>query len=512
VSDLIDGKYEVIAKIKEGGMGAIFKVRHVLLDEVRVIKTMKPQIEDDPDARKRFHREARLATNLKHPHIASLIDFVEDRDHTFYMVMEFIDGVNLAEYINLKGVPPIATTLGIGIQTADALGYLHRKGIVHRDISPENIMLTQDPQRGLTVKLIDLGVAKDTEQGMTMTNTGMFVGKLKYGSPEQLGVLKSGERIDGRSDIYSLGCVLYLALTGKQPFTADNPQGYILQHVVHGPRSFDDSDPEGTVPDEIRAVVLKALAKKREERYATAEEFVQALSFARKRHLARAAGLDPSRVSGMAGDETPSVIRALGDDVDGNVLYEIEDARLDMVDPPTDLDSHQRKLSRAFGNAAQPPTSTRLPQRPQATVAIDTRRAREAAVAAPPAPAAPKALLLAAAAVLIIAAGVGAFLVARARFGGSAPAGTLLLTARPWGRVVAVVSESNGRKIEVGDVVTPARLVLPAGRYRITVRGRGAAAETEASTTLDVVAAAETTAHVNIEGFDLEEAVRSYVP
>src|SRR5512140_1099694 len=250
-SSLIEGKYEILSKLKEGGMGAIYKVRHVLLDEVRVIKVMRPQIEDDPDAQRRFQQEAKMATSLKHPNIAALLDFAEDKDHTFYMVMEFIDGANLAEFSAKTGPPPLLAALEIGIQTLRALGYLHRRGIIHRDISPENIMLTHDADGHVVVKLIDLGVAKQTgTQGMTLT--GMFVGKLKYGSPEQLGVLKAHEKIDGRSDIYSLGCVMYQILTGQSAFAADSMQAYVMHHLMHPPRPFEETDPEAKIPADVR--------------------------------------------------------------------------------------------------------------------------------------------------------------------------------------------------------------------------------------------------------------------
>lgn len=281
---LIEGKYEVIAKIKEGGMGAIYKVRHVLLDEVRVIKVMRSQIEDDSEAQRRFLQEAKLATSLKHPNVATFIDFAQDRDHTFYMVMEFIEGVNLAEFVAENGTPPIPATLEIGIQTLAALGYLHKSGVVHRDISPDNMMLAKDANGRAVVKLIDLGVAKQTDSREGMTLTGAFVGKLKYASPEQLGALESGESIDGRSDIYSLGCVLYQTLSGQPPFGAEATlQAYLKHHLMSPPRSFEETDPEGRIPADVRAAVLKAMAKSRGERWATAEEFAEVLIAARDR-------------------------------------------------------------------------------------------------------------------------------------------------------------------------------------------------------------------------------------
>jgi serine/threonine protein kinase len=204
---LIEGKYEILGKIREGGMGAIYKVRHRLLDEVRVIKVMRPQVLKNEDLKKRFVDEAKTATRLKHPNICTIHDFALDDDGTAYLVMEFIDGVTLAE---LGMTPtPIPVTLEITTQALQALGYLHRRNVIHRDIAPDNLMLTTDEEGRPLVKLIDLGIAKALDRPGEMTSTGVFLGKLKYASPEQYGALPPGEKIDGRSDLYCLGVVIY---------------------------------------------------------------------------------------------------------------------------------------------------------------------------------------------------------------------------------------------------------------------------------------------------------------
>ncbi len=177
-------------------MGTVYKVRHVHLDEVRVVKVMRADILDDPDARARFVREARLAKSLHHENIAVLHDFAEDRDGSFYMVLEFVDGPSLAEPLGQGDALPVGTAVEIAVQVLSALGHLHGKGIVHRDVSPENILLTLDESGRPLVKLIDLGIAKETA-GDGLTLSGMFLGKLKYASPEQLGALAKGEVIDG---------------------------------------------------------------------------------------------------------------------------------------------------------------------------------------------------------------------------------------------------------------------------------------------------------------------------
>ncbi|MEO8189178.1 MAG: serine/threonine-protein kinase [Acidobacteriota bacterium] len=269
---LIEGKYEILGKIREGGMGAIYKVRHRLLDEVRAIKVMRPQVLSDDELRQRFAEEAKTATRLKHPNICTIHDFALDDDGTAYLVMEFIDGVTLAEMEHKPA--PLGMTLEVMHQALLALAYLHRRNVVHRDIAPDNLMLTSDQDGMPLVKLIDLGISKTLDQqGEDRTSTGVFLGKLKYASPEQFGALAPGEKIDGRSDLYCLGIVLYELLTGMRPVVGETPAQLLRAHLFLPPLPFSESDPEARVPPELRAIILKALEKKRDDRYASAEEF-----------------------------------------------------------------------------------------------------------------------------------------------------------------------------------------------------------------------------------------------
>jgi eukaryotic-like serine/threonine-protein kinase len=270
---LIEGKYEILGKIREGGMGSIYKVCHKLLDEVRVVKVMRPEMIGDEELQRRFVEEAKTATRLKHPHICTIHDFALDDDGTAYLVMEFIEGINLADLM-VSGHPPnLSLSLEIAHQALLALAYLHRKSIVHRDVAPDNLMLTHDEDGRPHVKLIDLGIAKAVDRDHRMTSTGVFLGKLKYASPELFGSLLPGEKIDGRSDLYSLGVVLYEILTGVRPIPGDAPAELLRAHLFLPPKPFEETDPEGRVPPEVRAVILKALEKKREDRFASAEEF-----------------------------------------------------------------------------------------------------------------------------------------------------------------------------------------------------------------------------------------------
>src|SRR6185295_19210213 len=160
LNESIEGKYEILEKIKEGGMGAIYRVRHRLLDEVRVVKVIRSHGAPLGDAAGRFLHEARVAIRLRHPNIAVLHDFAVADDGNAFIVMEFIDGMTLQEVLKAYGPPPISLTLEIARQALRAIAYLHKQKIVHRDISPDNLMLTRDADDQALVKLIDLGIAK----------------------------------------------------------------------------------------------------------------------------------------------------------------------------------------------------------------------------------------------------------------------------------------------------------------------------------------------------------------
>jgi TonB family protein len=280
LNEQIDGKYEILAKIREGGMGAIYKVRHRLLDEVRVVKVIRTQGEAGKEAADRFLSEAKAAIKLRHPNVAVLHDFAVGSDGQAFIVMEYIDGWTLLEVLTGYGPPPIGLTLEIARQSLKALAYLHRHRIVHRDVSPDNLMLTRDVDGNPLVKLIDLGIAKTLEgQGGGLTTTGVFLGKPRYGSPERF----SGTGFDARSDLYSFGVVLYELLTGRSPVAGSEPAALMAGHLFRPPLDFAETDPSGRVPAELRALVLKSLAKKPEERMASSEEFVWDLTMLQDR-------------------------------------------------------------------------------------------------------------------------------------------------------------------------------------------------------------------------------------
>jgi len=277
---LLDGKYQILDRLGIGGMGEIFKVRHIHLNELRVIKIMRPNVAADDQGMQRFLQEARTSTMIKHKNLAMLYDFAQLDDGSYYMVWEFIDGTNIQKWIAQNGAMPSRLAIEIAIQALSGLDHLHSMGLIHRDISPENIMLSQDHHGKLLVKVIDFGIAKQLAEGegsQGLTQTGMFLGKLKYASPEQAGFLKEGEHLDPRSDLYSFGIVMYEMLAGRAPFQATNPHGYILKHVTEKPLPVHELNPAVKVPAQVESVIMKSLEKNRDHRYATAADFEHAL-------------------------------------------------------------------------------------------------------------------------------------------------------------------------------------------------------------------------------------------
>jgi serine/threonine-protein kinase len=300
--ETLDGRYTITDRLGAGGMGEVYKATHTFLGSSRVIKVVHPHISGNTDARDRFLREARAATKVQHQNVATLHDFATLPDGAHYMVWEFIAGENLAQRLRARGTLPPKLAVRITLQALRGLDAIHRAGIIHRDISPENLMITADDE----VKIIDLGVAKveDTD-AVSSTRTGIFVGKLRYAAPEQLGFMPEGEKIDARADLYAMAMVLVELLTGRPPYEATSPHEYFMLHAVE-PRKQTVSLPlelPGSVA--LQAVLEKALARDRNQRFTTARDFALALE-----EIERTLP-DPQDMATLAtpvGDETMRVI------------------------------------------------------------------------------------------------------------------------------------------------------------------------------------------------------------
>ncbi|MBI2212757.1 MAG: TonB family protein [Acidobacteria bacterium] len=268
--DVIDSRYEVVAVLPTGGMGELYKVRHVHLGDFRVVKIRKPTSKSDETGTKRFIREAKLAAAIKHPNLASLFDFARLDDGSFYMVNEYVDGMTIAEHIRAGGRFEIAQVLRIAEQALLALEAIHAAGIIHRDVASDNLMLAQSASDQTIVKLIDLGIAK-TLDGEGLTSTGYFVGKARYASPEQVNT-QDPEPIDQRSDLYSLGIVLYEMLSGDVPFAGSTPAASVIKRLTSEVTQVPPRDASIVIDPSTEAIILRLLRRNRDERFPSAAE------------------------------------------------------------------------------------------------------------------------------------------------------------------------------------------------------------------------------------------------
>jgi serine/threonine-protein kinase len=262
-------------------MGAVYKGRHVTFNEFCAIKVVNDSIAGDANFLQRFQTEAVVTRKLRHPNAVRVDDFDYTDDGRPFIVMELVEGRNVGEVLQAEGPLRVPRAVRIATQAARALGAAHKLGFVHRDIKPGNIILTVDEQGEETAKVLDFGIAKlrqaagDTQTGMTMT--GMVVGTPLYMSPEQFMGKKAGEEIDGRTDLYSLGVVLYQMVTARLPFEGETLYSIMMQHMQGTVRPPDELVPELNIPPALSKVILKSIDKSRELRFQSAEEFIAAL-------------------------------------------------------------------------------------------------------------------------------------------------------------------------------------------------------------------------------------------
>jgi WD40 repeat protein len=275
---VIRGKFRILRKVGQGGMGAVYEALHLRFNERRALKVISPDVASDPDFVKRFEREAILTRRLQHPNAVRVDDIEEAEDGRPYIVMEFVEGQSLKRLIQEAGPLRVPRVCSIVAQVAAALEAAHQLGMVHRDIKPDNIVLLSTPA-GEQAKVLDFGIAKLKESRLgdtQLTATGVVIGTPQYMSPEQaLG--KRGEELDGRSDLYSLGVVMYQMLTGDLPFSADTTLALLHAHAFEPPRSIAEVRPGLKLPDSISVLVMRCLEKRREERPASAQALIDEL-------------------------------------------------------------------------------------------------------------------------------------------------------------------------------------------------------------------------------------------
>ncbi|MGB9779237.1 Stk1 family PASTA domain-containing Ser/Thr kinase [Caldanaerobacter sp.] len=266
IGKILGNRYEILEKIGEGGMAKVYKAKCHLLNRIVAIKILRPEFAADESFVKKFKRESQAAASLSHPNIVSIYDVGQEGD-IYYIVMEYVKGHTLKEIIKENGGPlEIERAVNIARQVAKALDHAHKNKIIHRDIKPQNILITEDD----VVKVTDFGIAR-AANGATITYTGDVIGTAYYFSPEQA----KGSIVDERTDIYSLGIVLFEMLTGKVPFEGESPISVALKHIqedIIPPSRFNEK-----VPEELDKIVMKATQKDPNLRYQTASEFLKDL-------------------------------------------------------------------------------------------------------------------------------------------------------------------------------------------------------------------------------------------
>jgi serine/threonine protein kinase len=262
VGQTIDGRYYIEARIGEGGMGVVYRATHVVLKKKLAIKVMRGEQANDPEVVQRFVQEARASSAIGHPNIVSISDFGTTADAAVYFAMEYLQGQTLGEAM-LLGRLERQRALAIFIQIASALEAAHAVGIIHRDLKPDNIFLTHEPECPDFVKVLDFGIAKVRNAAARITRTGMVFGTPHYMSPEQA----AGQTVDHRSDIYSLGVMMYQVFAGQLPFDADSYMDVMTKHMYEAPPLPSGLSAELRGP--IEDIIMKALQKKTESRYAT---------------------------------------------------------------------------------------------------------------------------------------------------------------------------------------------------------------------------------------------------
>jgi len=278
IGRVLADRYHILKRIGEGGMGRVYLGEHVKMNRQCAIKVMGPALVNDAESAARFAREASNAARIIHPNVAAVFDYGES-DGLIYLVMEFVDGEPLARLLTREAPLALDRALDLASQIADGLGAAHELGIVHRDLKPDNILVTRTRTGREIAKVVDFGIAKAIQEGVGegLTHTGQVIGTPEFMSPEQL----LGDPVDARSDLYALGCILYLMLTASPPFDAPTREQMIKRRLSEDAPHVHEIDP--ALPDSVARIVARLLARSPKERYGSAAEVKDALAGAHVR-------------------------------------------------------------------------------------------------------------------------------------------------------------------------------------------------------------------------------------